>query len=101
MKTDWFCPYNWNTSSVPDEFSNVIIPDVSTSTFSFPVLSSGNIEVNSLHIHSQANLTILKDATLVVLSELLDLKKENLQGDGLVFINSQPSKVEILSKANF
>ena len=67
MKNEWNCPQNWNTSSVPDEFSDVIIPDVSTSSFALPVLHSGKIEVNSLFIRDNGSLTITRDAALIVL----------------------------------
>ena len=67
MKNDWYCPQNWNTSSVPDEFSDVIIPDVSSSSFAPPILHYGKIEVNSLFIGDNGSLTISRDASLIVL----------------------------------
>ena len=69
MKTDWYCPYNWNTSSVPDEFSDVIIPDVSTTSFASPVIQSGKVEINSINVHSNASLTIGQNATLIVFTQ--------------------------------
>jgi len=50
---------------VPDEFSRVIIPDASTSTFHNPVLKEGEVEVWSLQILSGAMLCIGKNASLI------------------------------------
>lgn len=64
--TDWNYPANWEEGRVPNEFSWVIIPDVSTSTFSNPVLNDGAVEVWSLQIFSGATLHIGRAARLMV-----------------------------------
>lgn len=61
----WNCPGNWKEGRVPNEFSNVIIPDVSTSTFSNPVLKEGTVEILSLQINPGATLVIGKNAKLI------------------------------------
>lgn len=53
----WECPQNWSTSTVPDKFSDVVIPlDISEESH-YPKIS-GNAEINSLHIWPGATLTI-------------------------------------------
>ena len=62
---DWNCAANWKEGRVPDEFSQVIIPDVSTSGFSNPTLISGEAEIWSIQIHSGASLRIGRGARLI------------------------------------
>ncbi len=64
--TDWNYPANWKEGRVPNEFSYVVIPDVSTSTFSNPVLQGEQVEIWSLQIFSGAKLRIGKSARLIV-----------------------------------
>jgi hypothetical protein len=64
--TDWNYPANWEENRVPNEFSQVIIPDVSSSTFSNPVLDGEAVEIWSLQIFSGASLRIGKSARLIV-----------------------------------
>lgn len=64
--TDWNYPANWKEGRVPNEFSSVIIPDVSTSTFSNPVLQGEAVEIGSLQIYSGGKLKIGKSARLIV-----------------------------------
>lgn len=92
MKNDWFCPQNWSTSSVPDEFSDVIIPDVSTSTFATPVIKSGDVEINSLEIHSNAILTIDKAASVVVASRITGLTPGKIQGAGRLILEDNSNQ---------
>ena len=65
--TDWNCPTNWKEGRVPNEFSKVIIPDVSTSTFSYPLIQKGTVEVYSLECASTAKLTFKGNARIIVL----------------------------------
>jgi hypothetical protein len=91
MKNEWNCPQNWSTSSVPDEFTNVSIPDVSSSTLSAPVIRSGKVEVNSLFIHSNASLRIEKQAQLVVYGIAEGIRQKNMDLEGtLVILNNEP-----------
>ena len=62
---DWNCAANWKEGRVPNEFSQVIIPDVSSSNHSNPVLSSGEVEIWSILIHTGASLRIGKNARLI------------------------------------
>lgn len=66
---DWNCSTNWKEGREPDEFSNVIIPDVSTSTFVYPVLKNGEVEILSLFVYPRATITILDNARLIILEQ--------------------------------
>ena len=87
MKNDWNCPTNWSTSSIPDEFSNVIIPDVSTSTFSSPIIKTGKVEVNSIFIQSNATMTVAKDAVVVVYDDIRGACEGNMHVDGILILH--------------
>jgi len=63
--TDWNCPTNWKEGRVPNEFSKVVIPDVSTSTFSYPVIKQGTVEIASIECASDAQLTTLGNARII------------------------------------
>lgn len=89
MKNEWYCPQNWSTASVPDEFSDVIIPDVSTSTFASPVIKSGDVEINSLEMHTNATLTIEGKARLVVVSHVEGLTLAKLKGEGKLILEDR------------
>ena len=67
--SDWYCSTNWKEGREPDEFSNVIIPDVSTSTFFYPVLRSGEVEILSLLIQPRASITISENARLIIIEQ--------------------------------
>ncbi|MBC7777574.1 MAG: hypothetical protein H7246_19225 [Phycisphaerae bacterium] len=66
--TDWNCPTNWKEGRVPDEFSSVVIPDVSTSTFSYPVIHKGTVEIFSLECSSNVSLTTQGNARVIILN---------------------------------
>ncbi|MFN0174839.1 MAG: hypothetical protein ACKVU0_09355 [Saprospiraceae bacterium] len=84
--SNWECATNWKEGRVPDEFSCVIIPDVSTSTFSYPVITD-EVEVMSLLCASSARLTVMDNASLII---TLPISKENeAQRDGFIRISSQ------------
>lgn len=65
--SEWNCPSNWKEGRVPDEFSQVVIPDVSTSTFYYPQISQGAVEVASLQCAPNARLRLLGNARLITL----------------------------------
>ena len=93
---EWNCPANWKEGQVPNEFSQVIIPDVSTSTFNNPVLASGEVEVWSIQIYSGASLRIGKNARLIA------LEQEELGtlawGEGVLRPGTPPNTVDFASK---
>jgi len=89
MANNWYCPQNWSTCSVPDEFSDVIIPDVSRSTFTTPELLSGTVEVNSICIHQNSSLTISKEATLIILGHAEGISSNSVTGKGEMICQSE------------
>ncbi len=66
---EWNCAANWKEGRVPNEFSQVIIPDVSSSSFSNPMVTSGEVEVWSIQIHTGASLRIGKNARLIAMEQ--------------------------------
>lgn len=88
QETEWNCPKNWSAYSVPDEFTDVLIPDVSTTTLANPVLRYGSFEINSLFLESDARLTIKEDARLLVYVSAIGITDYNLEQNGpLIIIN--------------
>jgi hypothetical protein len=67
--TDWNCPTNWQEGRVPNEFSKVVIPDVSTSTFRYPVIKQGTVEIASIECASNTRLTTLGNARVIFLDD--------------------------------
>ena len=69
--TAWDCATNWKEGRVPNEFSNVVIPDVSTNTFSYPMIDK-DVEILSLSCTAPALLKIRNNAQVIVLESALD-----------------------------
>ncbi|MBL7776204.1 MAG: hypothetical protein JNK89_09390 [Saprospiraceae bacterium] len=90
---DWNCPKNWSDGRVPDAFSDVVIPDVSTTSFAAPVIQKGEVEVNSLRLLANATLTVEQDGQLVVLNLYDDsLDTRGLQIKGSLVLPEEGSK---------
>lgn len=81
-ETDWHYAKNWSTHSVPNEFSNVIIPDVSTTTRALPVIRKGVVEVNSLIIAPNVTLSLGETVQLTVLENSDSMLIANLRKNG-------------------
>lgn len=96
-ETSWDEPKNWSNHHVPNEFSNVYIPDVSTSTFSNPTIKNGVIELNSLQIVSTAKLTINKMAKLIVhgSAEGVFAANVNIKGSFIVWDEVNDKEVNV------
>lgn len=93
MESDWHCAKNWSKYKVPDAFSDVIIPDVSSTTLVMPVIKDGRAEANSLFIYPNASLTIDGPAQLVVFQPESAYFKEYIKAKGqLFFINEAYAK---------
>lgn len=60
---DWDVASNWSLQRIPNEFSNVVIPNTATTTFSYPSIDKA-VEINSLRIESGAKLVILESGKL-------------------------------------
>jgi len=85
--TDWNCPGNWKEGRVPNEFSNVVIPDVSTWTFSYPVIRKGTVEISSLQCAPGAKLTLLGNAKVIELDSAA--QKSDRKNKGLVWTKAK------------
>lgn len=97
QKTKWDCPKNWSMYKVPDEFSNVYIPNTLSTTFSNPVIKSGWVEVNSLSLAPDAFLTIEENAQVVVLEYTEGILKDNLILHGALLVlesMEEPKKLQ-------
>ncbi len=94
-ETSWEEPKNWSNHHVPNEFSNVYIPDVSTSTFSNPVIEKGIIELNSLQIVSTAKLTIDEMAKLIVHGNADGVYADNVDIKGSFIVWDEVSDKEV------
>jgi len=98
-ETSWNEARNWSNNRVPDEFSDVIIPDVSTSTFSTPVIKEGTIELNSIMIESNAQLTIEASAKVIVYGYTEGLINNNLQLKGSLIVLDEYAENETINIA--
>ena len=93
MENDWYCPKNWSKYKVPDAFSDVIIPDVSSTTLSMPVIKDGRAEAHSLFIYPAASLTVAEPAQLVVYQPESAYFRDYIHANGqLFFINEDYAK---------
>jgi hypothetical protein len=77
---DWNCATNWLENRVPDEFSNVVVPNVATSTASAPVISAGDFEVNALWVAADAHIYITRSASLTVLETAVGIDPSSVKG---------------------
>lgn len=101
MEHEWFCPKNWSAGTIPNEFSNVFIPDVTTTTQATPVIQSGKVEINTLILQTNAVLTIGPAAELVIqeTAEGIDPTTVVLKGKILLPEGPQNRKQSKLAKA--
>ena len=94
--TDWSCAANWKEGRVPNEFSQVIIPDVSSSSHSNPTLTGGEVEIWSIVIHTGASLRIGKNARLIATEQ-----EEHgflAWGEGVLQAGTPPQQLEFANK---
>lgn len=54
----WSYPANWSRNTVPDEFTDVVIPFDITGGQNYPVLKVPEATINSLYIEHGAHITI-------------------------------------------
>lgn len=101
LENDWNCAKNWSAYRVPDAFTDVIIPDVSTTTQSPPVIQSGQLEVNSLFLETNAKLTIEKSAQLVVFDPTCSFIPKNVGGKGDLFLLNTPQVYQASTASAF
>lgn len=80
--TEWTCAANWNEGSVPDEFSDVVIPDVSTAGGFQPVIRYTAGGVNSLTLLPGAQLHIEVSGSLEVFESFEIIANGSVQNKG-------------------
>lgn len=85
-ETSWNEARNWSNNKVPNEFSDVMINDVSTSTFSSPVIKEGTIELNSIRIASNGQLTVESTAKVIIYGYTEGIIKENINLEGTLMV---------------
>ena len=90
---DWNCATNWRENRVPDEFSNVVVPEVSTTSFASPVIFSGEALVNALFLAPNASLTVGKKARLTVRGQEEDLPDGQVVVKGKLVLPSETTAV--------
>lgn len=88
-ETNWNEARNWSGHTLPNEFSNVIIPDVSSSTFSYPVIKDGIVELNSLLVVSSALIVIEPGAELIIDGYAEGLTPKTMQLRGSLMIQGK------------
>lgn len=92
QETNWNEARNWSNYKVPDAFSNVLIPDVSSSTFSAPVISNSVIELNSILIESNAQLSLAPDAILIIHQKAYGIINPKIQLGGTIIMPNPSDK---------
>jgi hypothetical protein len=95
MVNEWYCPQNLSSTSLPDEFSDVIIPDISASTFAPPCIKDGKIAISSLMLHANAILTIEHEASLIVTNQIEGLHWDKIKGQGQLIRREDLSPVMV------
>lgn len=79
QSVEWTCAANWKEGRVPNEFSNVVIPDVSATGSYQPVIRCAVEGVNSLTVLPGAQLRIEPSGTLEIFESL-----ECIAGNGIL-----------------
>ena len=102
-ETSWNEARNWSNHKVPNEFSNVIIPDVSSSTFSYPIIEEGIVELNSILVASTALLTIRNSAKLIIYgyAEGLTIDKPEPVKSPIAFAGHASTEVPSPSRSSY
>jgi hypothetical protein len=62
--SDWNCASNWSDGRVPNEFSDVTIPNVSIEIY--PVIKNNVEDINALFLMSNTHIKIEKKGALTV-----------------------------------
>lgn len=62
--SDWNCASNWSGGRVPNEFSDVTIPNVSSDIY--PVIKNNVEDINALFLMSNTHIKIEKKGALTV-----------------------------------
>jgi hypothetical protein len=97
-ETKWECPKNWVGNKLPDEFSNVLIPDIVSGSNSFPELDDADVSINSLRIEGESILKIRPHGTLTVYAWVFYPNFKSIDNQGSLFIfNEHENKSGIIT----
>jgi hypothetical protein len=77
---------------VPNEFSNVVIPDVSTTTQAPPTLHAGQVEIKALLLQSGALLTVGASAELTIFDSVEGISTASVCRDGKIHFPGEPAE---------
>lgn len=65
-EVNWNEARNWSNNKVPNKFSDVVNPDVSTITFAAPIIAGGSVELNSIQILSNGRLRVDSSIKMII-----------------------------------
>ncbi len=85
-ETRWECSKNWKNSKVPDEFSDVLIPDVAAGSLAFPELDDLTVSINSLRIEGSGQFVIGPHAVLTIYNGIFYPSEQSIVIHGALFI---------------
>jgi hypothetical protein len=85
-ETRWECSKNWKNNKVPDEFSDVLIPDVSSGSLVFPELDDQTVAINSLRIEGGGRFVIGPHAVLTIYNGIFIPSEQSIVIQGSLFI---------------
>lgn len=94
-ESDWFCDRNWSTSHIPDEFSIVVIPDVSSTSLHYPKIKDGEAMALSLDVKPSSKLIIDKSGRLIVFEHIISNSKNNIANLGTIVLIGEKQYDEI------
>ena len=85
-ETVWNCPSNWSNNSLPDQFTDVVIPVDISITYNYPVIND-EVEINSLSIWPGASLAIKNGSLTIQDMERSNYKRVQILGKKNLFEN--------------
>ncbi|HRK26863.1 MAG TPA: hypothetical protein PK239_06185 [Chitinophagales bacterium] len=68
-KADWNIAANWSKHHVPDEWDDVFIPNTSTTTFVYPLITSDVGMVGSITMSTDAFITVTNNGKLGIINK--------------------------------
>lgn len=68
-ETDWNFAANWSMNRIPDEWDNVWIPNTTTTTFVYPVITTNVGTVASITFGYNACLTLAQNGAIYIDNE--------------------------------
>lgn len=85
----WNCPKNWSNHALPDIFTDVIIPDVSSQSLANPVIRGRLVYIRSLTLEAGSRLTVEKNSVLSIQTFLIQPENQGLEVHGLLRMSEE------------